>query len=97
MRSKTWPPPPPPPSFNTKCHRLPPPRPFPTTTPLQNRRNDVVAVLENVGFDYQIFAHNALDRRTAAINQRLQVVDQHRWKRPGHAPPINRDSSRAKG
>jgi hypothetical protein len=44
-----------------------------------------VAILKNVGFDYQIFAYDALDRGTAAINHRLHVVDHHRWKRPGHA------------
>jgi hypothetical protein len=80
-----------------KHHRRFPPCPLANNTPLQNRRNNVVSILENVGFDNQIFAHDALDRGTAAINQRLHVVDHHRWKRPGHAPPINRDSHRAKG
>src|SRR5262245_15695098 len=86
-----------PPIIIDKRHRRFPPRPLANHTPLQNCRNDVMAILENVGFDYEIFAYNSLDWRTAAINQRLHVVNHHRWKPPSHAPPINRDSPRAKG
>jgi hypothetical protein len=45
-----------------------PPRSLANNPPFQNRRNHIVAILENVGFDYQIFAQNTLDRGTAAIN-----------------------------
>ena len=45
-----------------------PPRPLANNPPLQNRRNHIVAILENVGLDYQIFAQNTFDGGTAAIN-----------------------------
>jgi hypothetical protein len=72
-----------------KNHRGFPPHTLANNTPLQNRRNNVVTILENVGFDDEIFTHDALDWGTAAINQRLQVVDHNRWKPAGHAQPIN--------
>src|SRR5262249_59513737 len=72
-------------ALTTDTLRRSPPRSLANHTPLQNRRDNIVTILENVGFDYQIFANDALDRRTPAINQRLHVVDDHRWKRLSHA------------
>ena len=57
-----------PPIVINKRHRRFPPRTLANNTPLQNRRNHVVAILENVGFYNQIFAHDPLDRGTSAIN-----------------------------
>ena len=48
---------------------------FPENAPFQNRRHDVVSILENVGFDDQILSHDALDRIAPAIDQRLEIFD----------------------
>jgi hypothetical protein len=47
---------------------------LPENAPLQDRRNDVVPVLKDVRFDYEIFADDAFYWVAPAINQRLQVL-----------------------
>src|SRR5262249_49991801 len=70
-------------------HRRFPPRALPKNAPLQNCRNHVVAVLEAVRFNNEIFGYDPVDRITAAIYQRSHVLNHNGWKRPGHARSIN--------
>ena len=49
-------------------HRRLVPTGFAHHSPFQRRRDNIVAFLENIGLDDQIFAGNALDRVTAAID-----------------------------
>jgi hypothetical protein len=55
-----------------------------------------VSILENVRLHNQVFANDALYRVAAAVNQRLQILDDNGRKSPSHGPSINRDSRRAK-
>jgi hypothetical protein len=59
---------------------------LPDGAPLQDSRNDVVSVLKDVRFDYEIFADDALYWVAPAINQRLQVFDDGGRKGPKHGP-----------
>ena len=70
-------------------HRRFPPRALPKNAPLQNCRYHVVAILEEVRFNNEIFGNDPLDRITAAIYQRSHVLNHHGWKRTGHARSIN--------
>ncbi len=43
--------------------------------PFENSGDDVVAILEDVGLDDHVFADDPLDRVTAAIDERFEVLD----------------------
>src|SRR6266568_1906947 len=58
-----------------ESHRRFTPVSLPEGAPLQDGRNDVMPVLKDVRFDYEIFADEALYWIAPAINQRLQVLD----------------------
>jgi hypothetical protein len=44
-------------------------------SPFQGRRDNVVPILKNVGFDRDVLANDAFDRITAAVDERLQIFD----------------------
>src|SRR4029450_206811 len=79
-----------------KIHRRFPPLALPKNTPLQNRCHNVMSVPENVCFDDEILANDALYRVTPAVDQWLQILDDDRRKSPSHGQSINRNSWRAK-
>jgi hypothetical protein len=79
-----------------EIHGCFPPRAFAEDTPLQNGCDYVMSIFKNVRFHCEIFANDALYRVTTALDQRLQVLDDNRWKRPGHGRSINQDSEGAK-
>ena len=53
---------------NDQFHRRLVPTGFAHHSPLQRRRDNIVAFLKNIGLDDQIFAGNAFDGVTAAVN-----------------------------
>jgi hypothetical protein len=69
-----------------EIHRRFPPCPFPEDAPLQNGGHNVVPVPKNVRFNGQILTNDPLYRIIPAVEQRLQVLDDNRWKLPSHSP-----------
>jgi hypothetical protein len=54
--------------------------------PPENCGDDVVTISKYICFDNKIFANNALDRVSSAINQRLQILDDCCGEGPNHGP-----------
>jgi hypothetical protein len=54
--------------------------------PLQQGRDDIVPIFEDVRFYHKVFAGHALDRVASAVNERLQILDDGGGKGPRHGP-----------
>jgi hypothetical protein len=59
---------------------------FSENSPLQDGRDNIVPVLENVRLNNEIFANDAFYWISPAIDQRLQVFDDSGRKGPRHGP-----------
>lgn len=73
-------------SIRYRQHRRLVPARLALLAPLQQRRDQVVPVLEDIRLHQQILAHRALDRVPAPVKQRIDVLDNNGWrmKRHGH-------------
>ena len=61
---------------------------FADCAPFQNRGHDVMAIFENVRFNGEIIANNALGRITSAVDQRPQIFNDCTGKGPSHGPTL---------
>ena len=69
-----------------KDHGRLPPLLFSENSPLQDGRDNIVPVLENVRLNNEIFANDAFYWISPAIDQWLQVFDDRGRKGPRHGP-----------
>ena len=69
-----------------KGHRRFPPCALAENAPFQDGRHDIMSILENVRFDDEILANDALNRMAPSVDQRLQVLDDRGRKGPRHGP-----------
>src|SRR5205823_3731851 len=65
-------------------------------SPFQRGRDNIVSLLENIGFNHQIFTGHSLDRIATAIDQRLQIFNDRTRKCPKHGRSIKRISVKGK-